>query len=253
MLIHDYSKLDYSQIKLSELELMSINNQIDQIKLIDLNDIEEEECNKIYIRACEHDNLLIIKFISPFCDKKIFNRGIYASLYFKHIESASWIFYNLIEDIDNFTNYIEIYLQVFFSLNNYDAIKFLLSAVPKFTCNFCCITDGFNFPCPVLVAIRQNNYESVKLFLDFLIVNQDYSNLDQVLNLSDNHGFYTACQKNYVSIAKYLCDIKPYYHIEIEIDINTNNEKIKNYYVDKNFYNDKSKYNIIPKYMILEK
>jgi hypothetical protein len=234
---------DYSQMNLTELELFVIDNKINLIKSIDFNDIDEEVCNKIFTRACENDNLEIIKFINPYCDKKIFNHGIMACLYFKHKKSASWIFYNLIDDVKNFTNYIYHYYQVFFDLNNFDAIEFLLDSIPKFTCAYCSNTDGL-YPCSLLVGIRKNSYESVILFLDFLINNNDYYHLDLVLNLYDNHGFYTACKNNYLEIAKYLCEIKPYYHIEIE------NNLIKNYYIDKNYYNDVSKYNLVPKYKI---
>lgn len=240
------SQPNYSEMKLTELELFAINNQIDQIKLLDINDIEEEQCNKIFTRACENGNLQIIKFINPYCDKKIFNHGIMACLYFKHKKSASYIFYNLIDyinDIENFTTYIYYYYQLFFDLNNFDAIEFLLSAIPKFTCDYCSKTDGL-YPCSLLVGIRKNSYESVKLFLDFLIVNNDYYHLDLVLNLENNHGFYTACKNNYLEIAKYLCEIKHYYHIEIE------NNLIKKYDIDKNYQNDTLNYNLVPLYMM---
>ena len=85
-------------------------------------------------------------------------------------------------------------------------------------------------------GIKYNSYESVKLFLYFLVENNDYKNLDLVLNLEENNGFYTVCKNNYLKIAKYLCEIKSYYHIELE------NNKIINYYVDENYCNDKSKY-----------
>lgn len=232
---------DYSQIKLSELELLSINNEFDKIKLLNFNDIDEESCNKIFLRACENGNTQIIKFINAFCDEKFFNYGIYSCLYFKHIESAMYIINNIINDLDNFENYIYHHYQVFFSVNNSSAIKFLLEMIPKFTCDYCCRSDGL-YPCCLLVGIKNNSYESVKLFLDFLIENNDNLNLDLVLNLGENHGFYTACKNNYLEIAKYLCEIKSYYHIELE------NNKIINYYVDKNYYNDKSKYKIKPKY-----
>lgn len=234
---------DKINLEYSELELLSVNNELEKIKLLDFNYIDEDMCNKIFTRSCEKGNIEIIKFIFPFCDKKIFNHGIFACLYFKHIDSASYIFYNIINDIENFKNYICYYYEVFFNLDNFEAINFLLNSLPKYTISYCVISHGF-YGCPFLIGIRKNSYKTVKLFLDFLIKNNDYVKLDLVLNLHNNHGFYTVCQENYLEIAKYLCEIKPYYHIEIE------NDKIKKYYVDQNYLdmNNVELYNITPLY-----
>ena len=113
-------------------------------------------------------------------------------------------------------------------------------------CFFSCRINNFD-PCPLLVGIKKNSYESVKLFLDFLIENNDYVNLDYVLEQFNNHGFRTACKNNYVEIAKYLCKIKSNYRIEIKNNI------IMNYYIDDNYYNNDNDNNKKPELKKLKK
>lgn len=218
-----------SEIIYSELELLSLNNQIEKIKQLDLNDIDENECNKMFTRACEKGNIEIIKYIYKFCSNEIFNHGIYACLYFTHIESATYIFNNIINNVNEFEKYIFYSYQVFFHLDNFEAINFLLNNLPDYTISCCSFCDGLS-GCPFLIGIKQNSYKSVKIFLDFVIKYKDYNCLNEILNKFENHCFYTACENNYLEITKYLCEINKNYHIEFDDE----NKLITNYYIETN-------------------
>lgn len=225
----------YKNVILSEYELYAIHNEIDKIKSMNIDEISENNLiDKIYYRACEQNNLEIVKYLFPFVDD-IYHQGFYACLYYEHIEIATYIFDNMCtstEQIKNCQKKIveRRILEVLFVLNKYKSIDFMLNTMFEFTfITSCSKLDSF-CPYPIMVGIKKNNFDSIKVFLDYLIKNNENKKLIYFCDLATHHAFHTTCDNNYVDLAKYLCDIIPFYSIIIENNI------ITKYDIDYNKY-----------------
>ena len=213
----------YVNSKLTEYELYAVNNEIDKIKLLNLDEIcEDDLIDKIFFRACENNNIHIVNYLLPFVNN--LEHGLYACLYFEHIEIATIIFDNLCiseELINSCKKKFESQslLEVLFVLNKYKSIDFMLNAMFDFTFNTSCSKINILYPYPILAGIKKNSFESIKVFIDNLIKKNEHEKLIIFCELEKHHAFYTACKNNYVDLARYLCTVFPFYSILIENDI----------------------------------
>lgn len=201
---------------------------------------EDGLIDKIFSRACEQNNIEIVKYLLLFVND--ITLGFYACLFCEYIETATYIFYYLCtseEQIKYFEKIIGIsFLIILFANNKYKSVDFLLNTMFESTFNESCSDFHSSCPCPILIGIKYDSLDSIKIFLDYLIKNNKHKKLLYFSHLGNHYAFHTACKNNYIDIAKYLCDIFPFYSIVIENNI------IVKYDVDYNkFILENNKYN----------
>lgn len=227
----------YKDTNLSPEEMYVINNEFEKITELNLDELNDNDLiDKMFLRGCEQNNINVIKYLLSYIENElIILQSMFASLYFKNIDIAKYLYKNLIINELIFNKLIEFFsnrniLEVFFVLDNYESIEFLLEFLYVWTAKYSCIKYDCLHPYPILAGVLKNSYKSVKVFLDYAIKNNDIKTLDIFFNLCSNHAFYTACKNNYIDMAKYFTEINPNYKItKIENNI------IIDYHIDKSY------------------
>ena len=209
----------YKNANLSSEEMYVINNEFEKITALNLDELNENVMiDKMFLRGCEQNNINVIKYLLPYLDDECYiQKSMYACLYFKYIDSGRYLYKNLfvneqmVNGLIKYFNSIHI-LEVFFILDNHESIEFLLEFLYDWTTYNSCVNYDFN-PYPILVGVKKNSYKSVKVFLDCVIKKNDIKTLEKFYNLATHHAFHTACEKNYIDMAKYFTEINPNYKI----------------------------------------
>lgn len=254
------SNLDiYKNRNLTKEELYVINNEIEKIFSLNLDELDDENLiDKMFICGCEQNNIDIIKYFLPYIeDYTVKGMSLFCCLYFKYIKTAEYLFekffYNedKINELENFFKSREFVGSLFYK-NNHEAIKFLLERLYIFVVNISMPIDWIQYTeiCPILIAVENNYFESVKTFLDFVVEKNDEDTLKLFNELENkceyymrgktneliivpkylkNYAFYRACLFNNVEMAKYFCEIFSHYKIDINCD-----NIIIDYYVIEN-------------------
>lgn len=225
----------YENMILSPEEMYVINNEFEKILSLNLDELDDDDLiNKMFLRGCEQNNIDVIKYLLPYVDdERYIRKSIYACLYFRHIDAAKYLCKKLFVDelkINELMKYLDNcqILEVFFALDNHESIEFLLEFIYDWVILNSCVHGGLS-PYPILVGVKKNNYKSVKVFLDFAVKKNDIKALERFYNLESHHAFYTACENNYIDMARYFTEINPNYKITID-----ENNNIIDYYVNKN-------------------
>jgi ankyrin repeat protein len=223
----------YKDIVLSEFEYYAINNELDKIKLLDLDLLcEDDLVKKLFFRACEQNHIEIVKYLLPYIED--YTHGFYICLYFEHLTIASLMMENFTKITEQIQEMIINYqlLEILFGMNKCNSIEYLLNIMPEFVCDISCSKIDSLSGYPFLVGVKQNKFATVKVFLDYFIKKNDKKNIKYICGLQNHHAFYTACKNNYIDMSKYFCDIVSFYNITIENDI------ITKYNVDFNKYEE---------------